>query len=354
MNEIKKIYLNVKHPAGFGSYTTLRRYLPKRITNEEIKKFLSSQDCYTLHAPAQRKFQRDIVYADNIDQCWHLDIAYMDKIKEENDNKRYLLVAVDVLSKMAFVRPVCNKTSETCKNALADIFLTTKRKPVSIFVDLGGEWNSKVFKSFLIQNDVKLYFAKNTETKACIAERFIKTLKMKIARYLTHVGHNRYIDVLQDIVQSYNNTYNRSIATKPSLVNERNVLDVWRQLYKGRINFVKSNAKFNKGDHVRCSKLKRTFEKGHEKNFTDEIFIVSKVYLKSPVMYEIMDLNNECIQGRFYEKELLKVTPPEFYKIDKIIRRKGKGVREELFVQWKGYPTSFNSWVKAQDIQRYK
>lgn len=352
MNEIKKIYFDTKHPAGFGSFTSLRKHLSNRITNEKIRKFLSSQDCYTLHAPAHRKFQRDIVYADNIDQCWHLDLAYIDKIQKDNDNTSYLLVAVDVLSKMAFVRPLVNKTSETCKQALQDIFFKSKRKPESIYVDMGGEWNSTIFKTFLIKNDVKLYFAKNTETKACIAERFIKTLKMKIARYLTYMNNNRYIDVLQNLVDSYNNSYNRSIAMKPKSVNEKNILHVYNQLYKGRLSFVKGKAKFSKGDHVRCSKLKRNFAKGHDNNYTDEIFIISKVYLKNPVMYQIEDLQGEKIQGRFYEKELLKVTPPEFYKIDKIIRRRGRGVSEELFVQWKGYPTSFNSWIKSQDIKK--
>lgn len=354
MNIIKNIYFDTSHPAGFGSYTNLRKYVPSHISDQQIKKFLSSQDCYTLHAPAQRKFERAKVFATNIDQCWHIDIAFMDKLKRENENYAYLLVAVDVLSKFAFVRPMHKKTAKDATEAFSDILEKSERKPETIYVDMGGEWTGKIFKTFAEDKGIKIFYAKNTETKACCAERLIRTLKMRLYRYFTHVGHHKYIDVLQDVVSSYNKSIHASIGMEPAKVSEENMLNVWKKLYKNEFPMRSGQPKYSLGNSVRCSKLKRNFAKGYHHNYTEEIFKICKVYRTNPVMYELKDFKDNVIQGRFYEKELIKVIPPKLYKIDKILRKRGKGVTQEVLVKWTGYPDIFNQWIKVGDLKKYK
>ena len=99
------------------------------------------------------------------------------------------------------------------------------------------------------------------------------------------------------------------------------------------------------GDHVRISKYKIIFAKGYTPNWSKNFFVISKIKNTVPWTYVITDLNGEKIVGTFYEKELQKTNQKEF-RIEKVIKRKGN----KLFVKWKGYDNSFNSWIEKKDI----
>ena len=103
--------------------------------------------------------------------------------------------------------------------------------------------------------------------------------------------------------------------------------------------------KFKVSDHVRISKFKNVFAKGYTPNWSEEIFFVKKIKSTVPWTYVISDLNGEEIVGSFYEKELQKTNHKEF-RIEKVIKRKGN----KLYVKWKGYNNSFNSWIYKKDI----
>ena len=107
----------------------------------------------------------------------------------------------------------------------------------------------------------------------------------------------------------------------------------------------KKNPKFKVGDHVRISKYKNIFAKGYAPNWSEEIFIVSKIKNTVPWTYVISDLNGEKIIGTFYEKEFQKPNHDKF-RIEKVIKGKGN----KLYVKWKGYDGSFNSWIDKKDI----
>ena len=109
--------------------------------------------------------------------------------------------------------------------------------------------------------------------------------------------------------------------------------------------FNKKDPKFKVGDHVRLSKYKHIFSKGCVPNWSEEVFIVNKIKNTVPWTYTISDLNGEQIIGSFYEKELQKTNQKEF-RIEKVLKRKG----DKLYVKWKGYNNSFNSWINKKDI----
>ena len=98
---------------------------------------------------------------------------------------------------------------------------------------------------------------------------------------------------------------------------------------------------FKVGDYIRISKYKNIFAKGYMPNWSEEVFIISKIKNTVPWTYVINDLNGEEIIGRFYEKELQKTNQQEF-RIEKVLKKKGG----KLYVKWKGYDNSFNSWDK--------
>ena len=107
----------------------------------------------------------------------------------------------------------------------------------------------------------------------------------------------------------------------------------------------KKDPKFKVGEHVRISKHKNVFSKGYTPNWSEEIFVINKIQNTVPWTYLINDLNGGEIMGSFYEKELQKTDQKEF-RIEKVNKRKG----EKLFVKWKGYDNSFNSWINKKDI----
>ena len=147
-----------------------------------------------------------------------------------------------------------------------------------------------------------------------------------------------YAYVLNDIVNKYNNTAHRTIKMKPTDVKPDSYAE-----YNEDSN--KRNPIFKVGDHVRISKYKIIFAKGYAPNWSEEVFVVNKIKNTVPWTYVINDFNGEEINGSFYEKELLK-TNQEQFRIEKILKRKG----DKLYIKWKGYDNSFNSWINKKDI----
>ena len=135
----------------------------------------------------------------------------------------------------------------------------------------------------------------HNEGESVVAERFIRTLKIKIYKYMTSISKNVYIDKLNDIVNEYNNTYHRTIKMKPVDVKDNTYID-----FKKEVN--DKDPKFKVGDHVRISKYKNIFAKGYTPNWSEEVFVIKKVKNTVPWTYVINDLNGDEIIGRFYEK----------------------------------------------------
>ena len=175
------------------------------------------------------------------------------------------------------------------------------------------------------------------EGKSVVAEKFIKTLKNEIYKHVTTIGKNVYFDVLDNIVDKYSNCYHNLIKMKP-----RNVPDD-SFVYVEESN--KKDPKFKVGGNVRISKYKNVFSKGYTPNWSEEIFVFNKVRNTVPWIYLINDLNGKEIMGSFYEKELQKTDQKKF-RIEEVIKKKG----DKLFIKWKGYDKSFNSWTDKRDI----
>ena len=155
----------------------------------------------------------------------------------------------------------------------------------------------------------------HNEGKSVVAERFIRTLKNKIYKYMTAISKNVYIDKLDDIVDEYNNTYHRTIKMKPVDVKDNTYID-----FKKEIN--DKDPKFKVGDPVKISKYKNIFAKGYTSNWSEELFVIKKVENAFPWTYVISDPKSEELIGTSFEKELLATNQQE-YGIEKVIKKKG-------------------------------
>ena len=201
-------------------------------------------------------------------------------------------------SKYAFVVLLKGKKGISVTNGFNKIIKQSGRKPNKILADHGSEFYNHVFKRWLSRNNIIMYSTFN-EGKSVVVERFIRRLKNKLHKHMTATGKNVYYDVLDDIVNEYNNTKHNTIKMKPKDVGNNN-----KRVYIDEHN--EKRSRFKVGDRVRISKFKNIFAKEYTPNWSREIFIVDKINDTVPYTYNIKDLNDEEIIGSFYDRELQK------------------------------------------------
>ena len=360
---LHKLYTDTKNPSAYGGIKELHRQVLKdglhKIGVRRIRKWLQQQDSYTTHKSAIKKFPRNRVVVRGIRHVYQGDLSDVSSLSNFNNGVNWLCCVIDVFSKCLYVQPMKSKTGQSTLKALR-IILRDAGKPKLFQTDKGSEFLNKSVQNFLKREGVGFYVTENNSHKAVVVERVQRTLKTRLYRYMTEKNTLRYIDNLQAIVKSINNSYHRSIGTTPSGVNKENEDLVWSKLYGGSWGTNKWTVKpdklpkFKVGDTVRISKDKALFEKGYYPNWTEEVFKVTELVPRRPIpVYRIEDMLSEAIAGTFYPWEMTKVqkSPDSFYKIEKVLKKKKlRGVRYSL-VKWVGYPKKFNSWVKDTDIK---
>ena len=257
----------------------------------------SSKLADEIHKSVIKKFNKRKLYSQFKDNIWGVDLADMQSLSRKNKGIKYLLCVTDLFRKYAFVVPLKDKKGITIVNAFDKIIKQSKRKPNKIRVDQGSEFYNNNFKKWLSDNNIIMYSTYN-EGKSVVAERFIRTLKNKLYKHMTASIKNVYYNVLDDVVNKYNNTKHSTIKMKPIDVGDN------KRVYIDEHN--EKDSRFKVGDRVRISKFKNIFTKGYTPNWSKEIFIVDKINDTVPCTYNIKDLNDEEIIASFYDKELQK------------------------------------------------
>lgn len=343
--KLKEIYYDASNPASYGGIKKLSQ--TARIHPKKVIKWLMSQWPYTHHKPVRKKFNRRKYVSKGLHHQWQIDLMDMQKYSRENSGMKYILTIIDIFSRQGIAIPVKNKTGPVIADALEEVF-ERSTKPYFIQSDLGLEFYNTHVKKVLDKYNIEL-FSVHSELKACIVERFIRTIKEKLHRIFTHHGNYRWIDVLPDVIKAYNNSYHRGLKHIPSKVTKVNEADIWIKQYS---NLVKGkNPKFKIGDRVKISVNKRIFTKGYLQRWTDEDFFVANIDMKyNPVIYTLVDINGEEIKGSFYEYELQKVdNTEELYRIERVIRTKTTNGKKLALVKWIGYKEP--SWINYNEIK---
>ena len=164
---------------------------------------------------------------------------------------------------------------------------------------------------------------------------------------LTENNNTIFYNILDKLTNNYNNKYHSLIKMTPiegsKKINEKKIKNIY--------NFEKTKkpGKFKIGDRVRISLEKNIFEKGYVTNWTEEIFVIYDIKYSNVPYYYLKDLNNEKLEGIFYEQELQKTKQDDLYIIEKILKTKNSNI----FVNWKGYDNSFNSWINKNTVTKY-
>ena len=169
--------------------------------------------------------------------------------------------------------------------------------------------------------------------KSVVAERVYRTLKNKIYKCLNSISKNGYINKLDDIVNKYNNTYHNIIKIKPVDVKSNTYIDSSKEVND-------EDHKFKIDDSVRISKYKNVFAKGYVPNWSEEVYVITKTKNTVPWTYVTSILKANKLLKKYCKKQIKKG-----FRVEKVIKRKD----DKLYVKWKGYDSSFNSWIDKKD-----
>ena len=298
-----------------------------------------------LHKSKRKNYPRRRIIVNHIDEIFAADLVEMQKFSKLNRGYRYLLTCIDIFSKFSWVIPLKDKKGITIKNALEKIF--NKRKPKFLWTDKGTEFYNKQVQDLLNENNIKLYSTNNSEIKSAVIERFNRTFKNMMYKKFTENNNTIFYNILDELVNNYNNKYHSTIKMSPiegsKKVNENKIKNIY--------NFEKTKkpGRFKIGDRVRLSLEKNIFEKSYETNWTEEIFVIYDIKYSNVPYYYLKDLNNEKLQGTFYEQELQKTKQDDLYTIEKILKTN----KDKIYVKWKGYSNDFNSWINKNTVTKY-
>ena len=348
---LKEIYYDPSNPAALSSAPALAA--AAKVPLKKTKQWLMKQGTYTLHRQARKTYPSRKYYVNTIDDQWQMDLADMNQLQRQNNNHRYILTCIDILSRHAWARPLKTKQGPEVAKAIEDIFKASKRQPKRLQTDQGTEFYNASVKRLLENYDIELFSVKSPK-KCALVERWNRTLKSKIWKYFTSRNTYKWLEVLPKIVHAYNHSKHRSIKMKPADVNKENAMLVWERLYGKDERNKRTIHGFEKGDAVRISKVKGQFEKGYLPNWSREEFFVDKINDKFlPSMVTLKDHKGEQIEGNFYKDEIQKISrdqDDDVYEVEKIIRQKRKDGEIWYLVKWLGYDNEFNSWVRKSDI----
>ncbi|XP_068087025.1 uncharacterized protein [Anabrus simplex] len=295
-----------------------------------------------LHKTARRHYRRRRVITRGKDDLWQADLVEMIPYATSNSGIKYLLTVIVVYSKFAFAEPVRAKTASVVTAAFKAIIKRAGRYPRLLQTDQGREFYNKEFSTYLNSLNIH-HYSTYSNLKASVVERFNRTLKTIMWREFTARGSYRWLDILQNIVDRYNNTVHRTTEMKPRDVRDNRLL---KTVYS-RVKIAdRKRHRFKTDDFVRISKHKSLFDKGYTPNWSTEIFQIDKVQLTNPATYVLRDLAGQPIKGGFYAEELQKTQYPNSYLVEKVLRKRGN----KLYVKWLGFNNTFNSWINKSDV----
>jgi hypothetical protein len=294
---------------------------------------------------SRKNYPRRKVVVKSINDVWFTDLIILPAYRKQNDGYTNICVILDGMSRYARCAALKTKNSKEVAQAFEKIFKTGV-KPKNIQSDHGKEY-SGAFDLLCKQYGVNHYRSFST-IHVSIAERFNRTLMSLLWKQFHLQGTHRWLDILQQTVDGYNNRIHRTLGLTPASVKQSDEAMLIKKMYKSDLPRPVLKPKFKINDVVRISRLKAQFEKHYYSNFSTELFKIIKVKNTIPVTYLLSDLNNQPIAGAFYTQELLKTKHKDIYLVEKVIKYSKD--KKKAFIKWLGFDDSHNSWIEVNKI----
>mgnify|MGYP003729644177 CR=1 FL=1 len=223
-----------------------------------------------------------------------------------NGGVKYILVFIDVFTKMCFVETMKDKNALTTLLALENIFRKLPDLPKHLVTDEGTEFYNRDVQKLLEEKCVTHYSLRGRH-KASVAERMIQTMKGRLEKYFWFNKTKRYVDILQDVIDNYNQTPHRSIGMAPISVNFGNRKTVFDKLYPKKRDTIPP--RLGVGDRVRIVRHKTIFEKGYTRRWSIEMYTIVAAKSRGGVdYYKVQDDSGNILptQRYYYELNLVK------------------------------------------------
>ena len=306
----------------------------------------------TYFSDVRNRFPRRKYVLKGINDLIQSDLMDLNKYSDLNDGFVYVLTAINCFTKFAYAEPLKTKTAKEVTAAMAKILDRVFPMVKHLQVDHGGEFYNKEFKALMKKHNINMYSV-YSEIKASMIERFHRTFRKLLIKEMYKRNSPKWVDFLQDVINTYNNTVHTVTKFKPVDVTFTSEKIILRRLTpKKRI--LQKTPKFKVGDYVHISKRKHIFEKGTF-NFTPLVFQIRKVVLEDdPITYRLKDTvgKQENIKGTFYAEELKLAKHGLTYVVEKVSREKKVGGRPQLFVKWLGFDDEkkWNSWLPKTNV----
>jgi hypothetical protein len=360
---LKDIYYKAKSPVAYASQGKLWRFIksdPKRpigIDIKTLKSWLEKQDTHNVFKTPPKDFPTEGIVVEYPDQMWDCDIMVMEDAPA-NRGYRYVICFIDLFTRYLWVRPLKKKTALESAKALESV-LEEGRKCDIIRTDDGGEFGG-AFRDALKKHGIqhrKAYGA----NKANYVERVQRTIQTKLYKYFYAENTRNFIDVIDAIVEAYNNATHGSTGVAPAKINKDNYVEIYEKLYIPQLH--KRAAKtpiysFDIGDLVRISLTRGAFVKGYTQKFTEELFRVKNKIPSDPPRYRLEDLHREDIKGSFYAEDLQKFHLKDIdkveFKIEKVLGTRKINGRPHSLIKWLGYADKFNTYIPTSSIKKGK
>ena len=320
--QLAQIYYNPSSPGGYRGPEALweeaKIHIPL-LKKKQVYDFIQGQKTYTKHQQYRgvKKYRK--VYAKRARYLIQMDLLDFRKHVNENNGYNYILCAIDAFTKKLWTFPLKRKSADEVHREI--FFFLMRERPEKIQTDQGTEFINATLGETERRMDppIKHYHTWSIK-KASIVERVQRTLRNRLGKIWEKNGNHRWIDVIANITESYNNSVHRSIGMKPNDVGPQHHQLIYDRLYpdpspaqalKLAKEAQKLTSHFRVGDYVRMLEYRTLFRKESDQAWSSRVFRIRRIIMSTPVTFQIEDLYGDPIKGGFYSRQLIKVKPSE-------------------------------------------
>ena len=258
-----------------------------------------------IFSPVIKKFDRIKIIPHYKDECWSIDLIDRASLSKYNKNYKFIFTIIDNHTKYAWAIALKDKSGKSTTAAFKKLIETSKRKPHKIWSDRGKEFYNKTFLHYLKEQNIQIY-STNSDLKAVFVERFNRTLLDLIKEPIYIEGKACWLNHINSALDKYNNRVHGTTKMTPFEMSTNQKLIPNNTEGALRNNFKNKQPKFHVGDYVRVPDKRNIYSKGYTTNWNRELFKIHKINPTNPVTYGLVDENNEQIEGKYYEQELLR------------------------------------------------
>lgn len=297
-----------------------------------------------LYAPYRVKYKTRRIELRGFNDLLEVDLADFSKLKSFNDNNTFVLVAINAFSRKVYTEPLKNKTGKEVVRAMKKNLDRAKTKFIHLFSDSGKEFFCSEFLNNIVKPYGLIHYTTKSNHHASHCERYVKSLKTMIYKYLDLKGTNRYIDVLQKITEQLNNRAHSRYKFIPNKVTEKDEKRLLKIFNKKRP--LAKKVKFKINQQVRISEIPKHFRRAFLPYWSTNLYTIKAINRKEPVVYTLADHSGKILPRKYYTEQLQLTKARDCYLVEKIVKKKGN----KVLVRYLGYGPEFDEWVENENF----